>query len=138
MIPAVGDRLPVRERLLDAAALMAYGAATWDWHRLHYDRAYVEARGLEGPVADGQMFGALCAQAVVAWLGPRAFITRLGYRMRSMVFAGDRIRLEGEVVAREPADGHWLLTLEQRGYARGRVAVQATTVVRVPEDPPGG
>ncbi len=88
-----GESVPELTRELGAAVLMAYGAATWDWHRLHYDQRYVEARGVDAPVVDGQMVGALCAQAVVDWLGPRAFVTKLGYKMGSIVFAGDTVLL---------------------------------------------
>lgn len=133
MIPAPGEPVPSLTRALDAAALMAYGAATWDWHRLHYDQSYVEERGLNAPVVDGQMFGALCAQAVVQWLGPKAFVTKLGYKMRSMAFAGDTICIEGEVNAVERAENAALITILQRGFVEGRLVVLTTTQVRVPD-----
>ena len=125
--------MPSSERRLDSASLMAYGAATWDWHRLHYDVEYVRERGLDAPVVDGQMFGALCAQSITAWLGPTAFIAKLAYKMRRMVFAGDTLTLEGEVANVETDSGNWLITIEQRGSVGDEVAVQATTLVRVPQ-----
>ena len=33
----VGESLPVLEKTFNAVDLFAYGAATWDWHRMHYD-----------------------------------------------------------------------------------------------------
>ena len=45
MTVMVGESVPELTRELGAAVLMAYGAATWDWHRLHYDQRYVEAHG---------------------------------------------------------------------------------------------
>ena len=55
MIPAPGEPVPSLTRALDAAALMAYGAATWDWHRLHYDTKFTETMNLPAPVIDGQI-----------------------------------------------------------------------------------
>ena len=60
---AVGAPIPPLERALTQVRLVAYGAATWDWHRLHYEAQYAAARNIAGPIVDGQMFGALLAEA---------------------------------------------------------------------------
>jgi len=125
--------MPEFSRRLDAADLMAYGAATWDWHRLHYDRDYAARRGLPAPVADGQMLGALCAQMLLRWLGPGAFVTRLSYRMRSMVFAGDSLRLEGEVEDVSLRAGAPSVRVAQRGYVESRLVVEAELEARLPD-----
>ncbi len=39
------------------ARMMAYGAATWDFIRVHYDADYVRELEFEGPFVDGQMLG---------------------------------------------------------------------------------
>ena len=96
--PSVGDRLPVLERTIGLVDLVAYGAATWDWHRLHYDPKRAAAAGLAAPVVDGQMFGALLAEQVTVWLGSAGRIRRLRFRNRSPVHPGATIRCEGEVV----------------------------------------
>ena len=41
---SVGDELPPLKKQITAARMMAYGAATWDFIRIHYDADYV--RGL--------------------------------------------------------------------------------------------
>ena len=118
----VGTVLPMLERHLGAAQLVAYAGATWDWHRLHYDGAYVDAAGLPGPLVDGQMFGALLAQQVLDWLGPRARVRRMGFQFAAMVFAGETVRVEGEVVE-VASDG--TITVAQRILAEdGKVAVR--------------
>ena len=93
----VGDTLPGIKKTFTAADLVAYGAATWDWHRLHHDVDYAVARGLEKPVIDGQMFGAMFAQAIGDWVGPRGVIEKLSVSYRAMAFAGDTLLLEGAV-----------------------------------------
>lgn len=96
--PAVGDRLPVLERTLDLGDLVAYGAATWDWHRIHFDTERAAEAGMPGPVVDGQMFGALLAEQLTAWLGGTGRIGGLHFRNRAPVHPGATIRCEGEVV----------------------------------------
>jgi len=129
---SVGQRVPPLDRALTAVSLAAYGGATWDWHRLHYDPGYARALRLPGPVVDGQMFGALLAEALMDWLGPRAFIRRLGFRMKGMVFAGETVRCDGEVTGIHPAADHDVVALVQRITVGDRVAAEATAEVRLP------
>jgi acyl dehydratase len=130
--PRTGDAMPPIERQITTATIMAYGASTWDWHRMHYDGEYARAEGLSGVVLDGQAFGAYLATAVTSWLGPLAFIRKLSFRMRSMVLPGDTITCVGEVTSVAPDDGANIVNLSQRLMVGDRVAAEATTEVRVP------
>jgi|HubBroStandDraft_6_1064221.scaffolds.fasta_scaffold518198_2 acyl dehydratase len=125
--PGIGTRVPPLERALTQVRMVAYGAATWDWHRLHYDPAYAAARNLAGPIVDGQMFGALLAEALLDWLGPRAFVRRMTFRLRATVFAGETVRCEGEVtsiVAEHDCD---VIRVTQRVRVGERIAVEPAT-----------
>jgi acyl dehydratase len=93
-----GD-LPELAKALDIVDLMAYGAATWDWHRLHYDAAYCRSIGLDGPIVDGQLMGALLARQVCDWAGPSSALQHLRFRNTATVRGGDVVRLEGRVVS---------------------------------------
>ncbi|MEV4244257.1 MaoC/PaaZ C-terminal domain-containing protein [Streptosporangium canum] len=113
------------ERTLAAADLVAYAGATWDWHRLHYDPAYLAERGLDRPVVDGQLLGALMAEHAQDWAGPDSRLTRLRYRLVSMVFAGDTVRVTGAVAE---VDGR-RTTIEQQVLVGDRVAATGTAEV---------
>ena len=128
----VGDPIPTLERTLDLVRMVAYAGATWDWHRLHYDPAYMAERGIERPVVDGQMLGALLAEALIDWLGPRAFIRRLGFRLRAMVFAGDTVRCEGEVTAVADEEGRSVVKVTQRVSVAGRLVADGAAEVMLP------
>jgi acyl dehydratase len=127
-----GERLPAFDKIFSTIDLVAYGAATWDWHRLHYDPDYARSRALPRPIIDGQMYGAVFAQAIGHWVGPRGFIEKLSLKYRSMAFAGDTLRIEGEVTRSETAAGHGLLTLAQQIINGDRVVAEAVSRVRVP------
>ncbi len=96
--PAVGATVPTLTRRIDLSDMIAYAGATWDWHRLHYDPDYLAAKQVPAPVVDGQVFGALLAEAVLDWLGPASFLRELSFRFKALVFAGDTVRCEGTVV----------------------------------------
>lgn len=119
----IGEALPVLEKTFTAVDLFAYGAATWDWHRMHYDADAARSKGFAGPVIDGQMYGALFARVALKWAGPRAFITRMSLRMRAMAFAGDTLRAEGSVTE---VNGN-VVVLQQRLMNGERVIAECTS-----------
>lgn len=93
----VGEQLTPLERTFELADMIAYAGATWDWHRIHYDADFLTARGLAAPVVDGQVFGALMVAALQDHFGPDAVVRRLAFRFKNVVFAGERVRVSGEV-----------------------------------------
>lgn len=130
---AVGDRLPCLEFDANLTALVMYAGATWDFHRYHYDASYVAKRGMPAPFMDGQLAGALLARLLMAWGGPDAFVRRLGYRLQTMVFVGDRILVSGEVIGATSNGGRTLATCKlDIVKANGReVVCEATAVVEL-------
>ena len=120
----VGTPIPPLERVLTQVRMAAYGGATWDWHRLHYEPEYAAARNLAGPVVDGQMFGALLAEVLIDWLGPRAFIRRMSFRLRAMVVAGETVRCEGEVTSIASEKDCDVVLVVQRVRVGERIAVE--------------
>ena len=112
---------------------VAYAGATWDWHRLHYDPAYAAERGLDSPVVDGQMLGALLAMQVLDHLGSGAFIRTLDFRLKSMVAVGEVVRCTAETASSEEVDGGVLVTFSQQITVGDRSIIDsARTQVFVP------
>jgi acyl dehydratase len=128
----VGLELPALERKLDLVRMIAYAGATWDWARLHYDPAYVAERKLPAPVVDGQMLGGLLSEALLDWLGPRAFIRKLSFRLRAMVFAGETVRCLGKVTALAAEEDHGLVTVAQQVCVGDRVVADGTALIKIP------
>ena len=95
---AVGDQVPPLERTITLVDMVAYAGATWDWHKLHYDQAYVAEKKLPGPIVDGQVYGALLVEMLQDWLGPQSFVHELEFTFRNLVFAGETLRCAGTVV----------------------------------------
>jgi acyl dehydratase len=69
----------------------------------------------------------------MAWLGPRAFIRKLSFQLRSMVVPGDTLRCEGEVSAVASDDQAVIVTVSQRLQVGDRLAAEAVTEVRLPK-----
>lgn len=129
-----GESLPRLEKTFTTVDLMAYGAATWDWHRLHYDLEFARSMNLPGVVIDGQAFGALFARALLDWAGPRAFLARLSFKMKLMAFAGETLRVESEI---RQIHGTTVV-LAQRLISGGRLVSEALAELQLPSSPSAG
>ncbi len=108
----VGDPLTPLVKVITQAGMMAYGAATWDFIRLHYDADLARSLGFPAPFVDGQMFGGILAQAVQDWAGPGAFLRRLSFRNRVMTYPGDTITCHGVVTEKMEPDGERLVACD--------------------------
>ncbi|MBI2962416.1 MAG: hypothetical protein HYY35_01560 [Deltaproteobacteria bacterium] len=128
----VTDPMPTFHRSFTSVDLMAYGAATWDWHRLHYDLDYARSVKLANVVVDGQALGAVCTKPLLDWLGPRAFIQKLTLKYRAMVFAGDTVRGEGEISAIHAEGDHDVVSVAQHLSVGDRLVAEARVEVRLP------
>lgn len=103
--PPQGEPFPSEEIKLDLTSLVIYAAATWDFHRYHYDADFVKTLGLPAPFVDGQMIGALLASRLMRWGGPNAFVRKLGYRQRATVYVDETIVLGGTVTTNTVVNG---------------------------------
>ena len=141
---SVGEELTPLHKEIDLPHMMAYGAATWDFIRVHYDADAVRELGFPGPFLDGQMLGAFLAQQVQDWAGTGSFLRKLAFRNRVMVYPGDTLVCGGQVTG-FPNEGDetgetglvecdlWIEN--QRGE---RVVDRASAVVQLPARPTTG
>lgn len=130
---AVGQELPPLKKQIDRVHMMMYGAATWDFIRLHYDDGYVKERGFPAPLVDGQMLGAYLSQLVMDWAGQDAFLKALSFRNRVIVLPGDSLTCRGRVTAvrRLASEGEVECELWIENQ-RGERVVEAAATVSLP------
>ena len=133
----VGQALPTLEKKIYLPDMLAYGAATYDFARIHYDAPFAQSQGLPGPVVDGQMLGAFLAQLVQDWTGTRAFLQCLSFQNRGMVLPGDTLTCGGSVSDILQEDGLNLVNCDlwidnQRGE---RVVAPASATISILSDP---
>ena len=127
----IGQPLPEQAHTFTEVDLVAYGAATWDWHRLHYDKAHAQSMQLPGVLIDGQAFGAVFARDAMRWAGPTAFIQRMGLKMKSMAFAGDHLVARGHVTAIDERAGLWVVQIDQQLMCGERLVAQAISEIQL-------
>lgn len=121
-----GTPLPAFEKRFQPYDLMAYGAATWDWYDVHYDRNTSQAAGLPGPFVDGQQFGALFARQIRQFFGDQCFLSAMDLRFHALVFAGDLVSGRGEIVTASDPRG---CDLRQELLCNGQIVASARSRV---------
>ena len=129
-----GDELTPLVKEIGLARMMAYGAATWDFIRLHYDADYARELGFDGPFVDGQMLGGFLAQHVQDWAGPGAFLRKLAFRNRVMAYPGDSLTCRGVVTgcSMEAEGGMVECDLWVENQRGEKVVTPASALVRFP------
>ena len=108
----VGQRLPDLVRPVTLTDMVAYGGATWDSHRLHYDPSFAVSAGMERPVVDGQMLGALFGEQLTRCLEKGQWISRLFFRNTAPTYANETVVCEAEVIGVD--DGLTVIRLRAR------------------------
>ena len=108
----VGDEITPIIKEVTLVQNVMYSAATWDFHRYHYDREFAESKGFPGTFVDGQMFGAFLAQMITQWAGVDGIIKKLGLTYKIMAFPGDVLACEGRVTGKYSEDGENLVNCE--------------------------
>ena len=117
----VGQRLPDLVRTVTLTDMVAYGGATWDSHRLHYEPSFAVSAGMERPVVDGQMLGALFGEQLTRCLEKGQWISRLFFRNTAPTYANETVRCEAEVIGVD--DG--LTVIQLRASVGNRLVIAA-------------
>ena len=116
-----GQRLPDLVRTVTLTDMVAYGGATWDSHRLHYDPSFAVSAGMERPVVDGQMLGALFGEQLTRCLEKGQWISRLFFRNTAPTYANETVVCEAEVIGVD--DG--LTVIQLRARVGNRLVIAA-------------
>ena len=92
----VGDELPVMRKSASEAELFLYSAASFNPHRIHYDRSYAEYEGHEDIVVHGPLQGSWLTQFITDWAGPQARLVSVSGVVSSIVETNGSVQIEIE------------------------------------------
>lgn len=129
-----GNSIPELVKRIGIVQNVMYGAATWDFHRIHYDPKLVQTKGFPKPFADGQMLGSFLAYMLTDWMGTGGTIKRLKLNYREMAFVGDVLTCRGRVSSKQVENGENLVLCDlwienQKGE---RIISDASAIVFLP------
>lgn len=129
----VGDELPELVRVPTRVQLFRYSAATWNAHRIHYDRPYAEEEGYPDVLVQSHLHGAFLTQLCTDWAGEGGRLASLEVSVRLYAVPGERLTCRGRVAAEEKSGGERLFTVAVEEVKEGgEVCAVGEAVVAFP------
>jgi len=90
----VGEPLDPLTKTPSEVALLAFSAATWNMHRIHFDRDYARSEGHRDVVVHGSLQANwLVERALSLW--PGAMLTSFTFRNVATAYVGEEFRVIG-------------------------------------------
>ena len=134
---AVGEEIPALTVRVDPVQMFYFSAATYNGHRIHYDRTWaVDVEGYPGIVVQGPLQAALLARAVTDWAGGAGRLVGFRYQNRASAYPGQELRFTGTVTGKRETDRRALVDLAVRGeHPDGELLMPGTATVSLPRRP---
>jgi hydroxyacyl-ACP dehydratase HTD2-like protein with hotdog domain len=129
----VGEQIPPLTVTADVTQLFFFSAATYNGHRIHYDKDW--ARGVEGydnVLVHGPLQAALLARAIGDWIGGRGRLVSFSVQNRATALPGEPLTFGGVVTGKRLTDGAGLVDLEIAGRRDDTVLMPGTATVELP------
>ena len=126
----IGDELPKMKKQASEAEHFLYSAASFNPHRIHYDRAYANFEGHDDLVVHGPLQGSWLTQFVTDWAGPRARLLSIEWQNRASAFVGDELIFAGTVTAIDQANTSVELEISEKNID-GTLLMPAKANVRL-------
>ena len=128
-----GDVLPVLTVAVDERQLFFFSAATYNGHRIHYDKDWARTvEGYDDVIVQGPLQAALLARAITDWIGGRGRLVEYSVQNRAVAIAGEELNFGGSVTAKRLADNVGLVDLEIAGRRGDTVLMPGTATVALP------
>ena len=128
-----GDALPTLTVTVDETQMFFFSAATYNGHRIHYDKEW--ARNVEGyddVLVQGPLQAALLARAITDWIGGCGRLIEYSVQNRAVAFPGQELSFGGVVTAKRVVDNDGLIDVEIAGRRGETVLMPGTATVAVP------
>lgn len=128
-----GDQLPALTVTVDERQLFFFSAATYNGHRIHYDKDWArDVEGYDNVVVQGPLQSALLARAVTDWIGGRGRLVEYAVQNRAIAFVGEELTFGGVVTGKRLADGTGLVDLDIAGRRGDTVLMPGTATIALP------
>jgi hydroxyacyl-ACP dehydratase HTD2-like protein with hotdog domain len=128
-----GDSLPTLTVTVDERQLFFFSAATYNGHRIHYDKDWARTvEGYDNVLVQGPLQAALLARAITDWIGARGRLVEYAVQNRAIAFAGEELTFGGVVAGKRLSDNIGLVDLDIAGRRDDAVLMPGTATVALP------
>lgn len=134
---AVGDQIPTLTVTVDETQMFFFSAATYNGHRIHYDKQWArDTEGYDNVLVHGPLQAALLARALGDWIGGRGRLVTFSVQNRAIAYPGQPLSFGGTVTGKRLGDntfrGAGLVDLDIAGRREDTVLMPGTATVALP------
>jgi hydroxyacyl-ACP dehydratase HTD2-like protein with hotdog domain len=132
---AVGEAIPTLTITVDETQMFFFSAATYNGHRIHYDKEWArDIEGYDNVLVQGPLQAALLARAIGDWIGGRGRLVSFSVQNRAIAYPGEVLSFGGAVTAKHLNDkGNGLVDLDIAGRRDNTVLMPGTATVELPQ-----
>lgn len=130
----VGHRLPELTVTVDETQLFFFSAATYNGHRIHYDKDWARTvEGYDDVLVHGPLQAALLGRAIGDWIGGRGRLVSFSVQNRAVAHPGQPLSFGGTVTGKRlSGGGAGLVDLDVAGRRGETVLTPGTATVELP------
>ena len=130
----VGEQIPSLSVTVDETQLFFFSAATYNGHRIHYDKHWAQmVEGYDDVLVQGPLQAALLARAIGDWIGGRGRLVSFAVQNRAIAYPGEPLTFGGEVTGKRLTDnGAGVVDLDIAGRRDDTVLMPGTATVELP------
>ncbi|RAU92022.1 acyl dehydratase [Mycobacterium colombiense] len=131
---AVGEHLPALTVTVDETQMFFFSAATYNGHRIHYDKDWArDTEGYDNVLVHGPLQAALLARALGDWIGGRGRLVSFSVQNRAIAYPGESLSFGGEVTGKRLSDnGTGLVDLVIAGRRDDTILMPGLATVELP------
>jgi hydroxyacyl-ACP dehydratase HTD2-like protein with hotdog domain len=130
---APGDELPELTVTVDETQMFFFSAATYNGHRIHYDKDWArDKEGYDDVLVQGPLQAALLARAITDWIGGRGRLVEYSVQNRGVAFPGQPLTFGGTVTGKRVDAGRGLVDLDIAGRRESDILMPGTATVELP------
>lgn len=128
-----GDEIPPLVVTVDRTQMFFFSAATYNGHRIHYDRDWATTvEGYDDVLVQGPLQSALLSRALTDWIGGRGRLVRFSVQNRAVAYPGEELTFGAVVTGKRIDDGVGLVDLDIAGRRGDTVLMPGTATVALP------
>ena len=128
-----GDALPELTVTVDETQMFFFSAATYNGHRIHYDKEWARDReGYDNVLVQGPLQAALLARAITDWIGGAGRLVEYSVQNRAIAYPGQELTFGGVITGKRSTDGQALVDLDIFCRRGDDVLMPGTATVALP------
>jgi hydroxyacyl-ACP dehydratase HTD2-like protein with hotdog domain len=98
-----GDAMPALTVIVDETQLFFFSAATYNGHRIHYDKEWARDReGYDTVLVQGPLQAALLSRALTDWIGGDGRLVAFSVQNRAVAYPGQELTFGGVITGTRP------------------------------------